>query len=96
MRIILATIAVVWRDISLEDLALVFFVLALLDGVVAMAGAVRASCCDTRAFACPRIVRPLKDGAMRHEVESKGFELGIAAAREQRVPRNRALSPRPE
>src|SRR5689334_19782322 len=41
--IALGAIAVVWRNISLENLALVFFVFALLDGVVAMAGAVRAA-----------------------------------------------------
>jgi uncharacterized membrane protein HdeD (DUF308 family) len=41
--IVLGAVAVVWRDISLGNLVLVFFGLALLDGVVGFAGAVRAA-----------------------------------------------------
>lgn len=41
--IALGTIVVLWRDISLGDLVLVFFNFALLDGLVALAGAVRAA-----------------------------------------------------
>ena len=41
--IVLGAVAVVWRDISLGSLVLVFFGFALLDGVVALAGAVRAA-----------------------------------------------------
>ena len=41
--IALGTIAVLWRDISLRNLVLVFFNFALLDGLVALAGAVRAA-----------------------------------------------------
>lgn len=41
--IVLGAVAVVWRDISLGNLILVFFGFALLDGIVALAGAVRAA-----------------------------------------------------
>jgi uncharacterized membrane protein HdeD (DUF308 family) len=41
--IVLGAVAVVWRDISLGNLVLVFFGFALLDGVVGLAGAVRAA-----------------------------------------------------
>lgn len=39
----LGVVAVVWRDISLDNLILVFFGFALLDGVAGLAGAVRAA-----------------------------------------------------
>jgi uncharacterized membrane protein HdeD (DUF308 family) len=41
--IVLGTIVVLWRDISLRNLVLVFFNLALLDRLVALAGVVRAA-----------------------------------------------------
>ncbi len=41
--IVLGAVAVVWRDISLSNLILVFFGLAMLDGVVGLAGALRAA-----------------------------------------------------
>lgn len=41
--IVLGVVAVVWRDISLDNLILVFFGFALLDGVAGLAGAVRAA-----------------------------------------------------
>lgn len=41
--IALGTIVVLWRDISLGNLVLVFFNFALLDGLVALAGAVRVA-----------------------------------------------------
>jgi len=41
--IVLGVVAVVWQDISLGNLILVFFGFALLDGVVGLAGAVRAA-----------------------------------------------------
>jgi uncharacterized membrane protein HdeD (DUF308 family) len=41
--IVLGAVAIVWRDISLGNLVLVFFGFALLDGLVGIAGAVRAA-----------------------------------------------------
>ncbi|HLK69188.1 MAG TPA: DUF308 domain-containing protein [Bryobacteraceae bacterium] len=41
--IVLGAVAVVWRDISLSNLILVFFSFTLLDGVVGLAGALRAA-----------------------------------------------------
>ena len=41
--VVLGAVAVVWRDISLGNLILVFFGFALLEGVVRLAGALRAA-----------------------------------------------------
>ena len=41
--IALGAVAVVWRDITLGDLVMAFFTFALLDGVIGLAGAVRAA-----------------------------------------------------
>ena len=41
--IVLGSVAVAWRDITLGNLILVFFTFALLDGVVGLAGTVRAA-----------------------------------------------------